>query len=70
MAGVDYAGAVDRAWKSGFELAAAGCVGASVDAIGNEATAIPTLSAWGLALTILLVGAAAIQTTRTRIRRR
>ncbi len=68
--GVDYSGDFHRAWKNGFDFAAAGCVGASIDAIGNEATAIPTLSAWGLALTILLIGAAAVTTSRTRSRRR
>jgi hypothetical protein len=70
VAGTDYSGDFHRAWKNGFDFAAAGCVGSSIDAIGPEATAIPTLSAWGLALTILLIGAAAVTTSRSPSRRR
>ncbi len=70
IAGTDYSGDFHRAWKNGFDFAAAGCVGASIDAIGNEATAIPTLSAWSLALTILLLGAVGFTTLRSRRARR
>ncbi len=70
VAGTDYSGDFHRAWKNGFDFAAGGCVGSSIDALGPEASAIPTLSAWGLALTILLIGAAAVTTSRSRSRRR
>jgi hypothetical protein len=70
VAGTDFSGDFHRAWKNGFDFAAGRCVGSSVDADGPEAAAIPTLSAWGLALTILLIGAAAVTTSRSRSRRR
>lgn len=68
VAGTDFSGDFHRAWKNGFDFAAGGCVGSSIDAIGPEASAIPTLSPWGLALTILLLGAAAVTTSRSRRR--
>ncbi|MEO6564528.1 MAG: hypothetical protein ABIO63_00690, partial [Casimicrobiaceae bacterium] len=65
-AGVDYSGDFHRAWRNAFDFGAANCVGASADAASPDATAIPTLSSWGLALTILLLGAGATLSLRRR----
>jgi exosortase sorting signal-containing protein len=51
--GVSFGGDFYRAWTNAFDFAAAGCVVGGVGA--NDATAIPTLSNWSLALTALLV---------------
>ena len=68
--GVDYSGDFHRAWKNAFDFGAANCIGASVDAASPDAMAIPTLSTWGLALTIALIGALAPLSLRRRARRR
>ncbi|MEP7329215.1 MAG: hypothetical protein ABI777_08375 [Betaproteobacteria bacterium] len=68
--GTDFTGDFHRAWKNAFDFASGGCIGASIDAVGPEAAAIPTLSSWGLLLTILLVGALSALTSRRRIRQR
>lgn len=66
VAGTDYSGDFHRAWRNAFDFGAANCVGASVDAVSPDAAAIPTLSSWGLALTILLLGAIATLSLRRR----
>lgn len=58
LAGTDYSGDFHRAWQNAFDFAAAKCVIPVAFAGGDPAT-VPTLSEWGLLLTILLVGAAA-----------
>jgi len=65
-AGVDYSGDFHRAWRNAFDFGAANCVGAAVDGASADAAAIPTLSSWGLALTILLLGAMATLSLRRR----
>lgn len=70
VAGTDFSGDFHRAWKNGFDFAAGGCVGSSIDALGPEASAIPTLSAWSLGLTMLLLGAVGFTTLRSRRARR
>ncbi len=56
--GTDFDGDFHRAWKNAFDFGAAGCVASAADSGGADPTAIPTLSQWALALTVLLVGAA------------
>jgi hypothetical protein len=46
-------------WRNAFDFAAAGCIANSSDASGPDPLAIPTLSQWGVVLTIFLVGAGA-----------
>ena len=55
--GTDFAGDFHRVWKNAFDFAAGGCKAWVNEAAGPDAVeTIPTLSQWGLALTILLVG--------------
>jgi len=57
--GSDYSGDFHRAWKNAFDFGAAKCSPPlALDPGGNPAN-VPTLSQWGLVLTILLVGAVA-----------
>ena len=57
--GTDYTGDFHRAWKNAFDFATGGCIATTGEATTPDPAAIPTLSQWGLLLTILLVGAAA-----------
>jgi len=66
IAGTDFSGDFHRAWRNAFDFGAAKCLGGSVDTAGPGAAAIPTLSSWGLALTIMLLGAIAALTLRRR----
>jgi IPTL-CTERM motif len=66
--GVDYSGDFHRAWRNAFDFAADGCVANSIDAVGPDPLAIPTLSPWGMALTVLLV--AVMLPLRRRLLRR
>jgi hypothetical protein len=66
--GTDYGGDFHRAWKNAFDFGANRCVSSSANSDPSDPFAIPTLSAWGLALTILLVGAAAAFPRRRRAR--
>lgn len=59
IASADYSGDFHRVWANAFDFAGRGCIGASVDAFGEEALAIPTQSDWGLLLTALLLAGAA-----------
>ena len=66
VAGMEFSGVFHRVWRNAFDFGAAGCIVSpgSPGALSNPA-AIPTLNAWALALTILLVaGAAAIRHRR------
>jgi hypothetical protein len=66
VAGTDFSGDFHRAWANVIDFAAAGCSPlAPLDPGGNPAN-VPTLSQWGLLLTILLVAAAAARTLRRR----
>ena len=58
LAGTDYSGDFHRAWRNAFDFAAAKCV-IPVAFAGGDPGTVPTLSEWGLLLTILLVGGAA-----------
>jgi hypothetical protein len=66
--GTDYSGDFHRAWKNAFDFGANRCVSSSANTDPSDPFAIPTLSAWGLALTILLMGAAAAFLRRRRAR--
>jgi IPTL-CTERM motif len=59
IVGTDYTGDFHRAWKNAFDFATGGCIATTGEATTPDPAAIPTLSQWGLLLTILLVGAAA-----------
>jgi hypothetical protein len=67
--GTDFSGDFHRAWRNAFDFAADACVTNSIDATGPDPLAIPTLSQWGIALTILLVGVGACFRRRLRLRR-
>ncbi len=69
LASGDFSGDFHRAWANAFDFASQRCVGASVDASGQEALAIPTLSNLGLLLTALLVAGVG-WTQRRRFTRR
>lgn len=68
VAGTDYGGDFHRAWQNAFDFAAAQCVVPVATSPGGDPAKVPTLSQWGLALTILLVGAAGLLTQRRRRR--
>ncbi|MFO1325499.1 MAG: hypothetical protein U1F15_15750 [Burkholderiales bacterium] len=61
----EFSGDFHKAWKNAFDFGAAKCVAA---AGSTEPAPIPTLSQWGLALTILLVAAGAFVPRRRRAR--
>lgn len=63
LSGSDYSGDFHRAWQNAFDFGAAKCVIPVAYAPGNPAH-VPTLSEWGLLLTILLVGGVAGSTLR------
>jgi len=65
VAGTDFSGDFYPAWKNAFDFGASRCVSASGD---SDPANIPTLSAWGLALTIVLIGAGAAFQRRRRVR--
>ena len=58
-AGTFYSGDFHRAWKNAFDFAGNACIATTGEATTSDPTTIPTLSQWGLLLTILLIGAAA-----------
>jgi hypothetical protein len=64
--GADFGGDFHRVWRNAFDFAAAACIANSADATGPDPFAIPTLSQWGIALTVLLVGAGAAFRRRLR----
>ena len=59
VSGIDYSGDFHRAWQNAFDFAAARCEVPVVFGAGGDPARVPTLSGWGLALTILLVGGVA-----------
>jgi len=65
--GADFDGDFHRVWRNAFDFAASACIANTADAHGPDPFAIPTLSQWAMALTILLVGAGAM--FRRRLRR-
>ena len=67
--GADFSGDFHRVWRNAFDFAASACIANSADAHGPDPFAIPTLSQWGLALTVLLVGAGAVFRRRLRSQR-
>jgi hypothetical protein len=58
VAGTDFSGDFHRAWQNAFNFAAAGCRPAYAFDPGGDAANVPTLSEWGLVLTVLLLGLA------------
>jgi hypothetical protein len=68
IAGTDFSGDFHRAWKNAFDFGANRCVASSGDSATSDPLTIPTLSTWGLALTIVLVGAGAAFQRRRRAR--
>ena len=66
--GADYSVDFHRAWLNAFDFAAARCVPAAAAGTPSDPAAIPTLSQWGLLLTILLVGAGTALRRRRRVR--
>lgn len=67
--GTDFGGDFHRVWRNAFDFAASACIVNSADAHGPDPFAIPTLSQWGIALTVLLVGAGAAFRRRLRPQR-
>jgi hypothetical protein len=68
VSGTDFGGDFHRAWQNAFDFGAAQCVVPVATSPGGDPAKVPTLSQWGLALTILLVGAAGLVTQRRRRR--
>jgi len=65
VAGMEFGGDFHRVWRNAFDFGAAGCVVSSGGAgVELNPTAIPTLNVWGLTLTILLIGVAAVARRR------
>ena len=63
--GTDFSGDFHRVWSNAFDFAAGRCPAWVNAAAGPDAAnTIPTLSQWSLALTILLVGIAALSRRR------
>lgn len=61
VAGMEFSGDFHRVWRNAFDFGAAGCIVSSGSAgVGLNPAAVPTLNAWGLALTILLIAGAAV----------
>ena len=61
VAGTDFGGEFYRVWRNAFEFGAGGCIVAAGSAgVAGTPNAVPTLNAWGLALTILLIAGAAV----------
>jgi hypothetical protein len=69
-AGTDFSGDFYRAWRNVFDFAASGCTPPLQAAPGGEPANVPTLSHWGLLLTILLVGALAAASLRRSVARK
>lgn len=65
-AGIDYGGDFDRAWKNAFDFGATGCLPPQGEDPGGLPANVPTLSEWGLVLTLLLVGGAGAFALRRR----
>lgn len=68
VVGTDYSGDFHRVWQNAFDFGANKCVSTTRDSDPPGAEAIPTLSQWGLVLTILLVGAVGALQRRRRAR--
>jgi hypothetical protein len=68
VAGNDFGGDFHRAWQNAFDFGVAQCVVPVATSPGGDPAKVPTLSQWGLALTILLVGAAGLVSQRRRRR--
>ena len=68
-AGTDYSGDFHLAWKNVFDFGAKKCAPALGLDPGGDPANVPTLSQWGLALTILLLGALAARSLSPRRRR-
>jgi len=68
IVGTDYAGDFHRAWKNAFDFANNNCIATTGEAATSDPATIPTLSQWGLLLTILLVGAASVLQRRRIVR--
>jgi hypothetical protein len=66
--GTDFTGDFYRAWKNAFDYGAAHCLPALGFDPGGTPANVPTLSQWGLALTILLLGVVAALALRRRAR--
>jgi hypothetical protein len=66
LKGSDFSGDFHRAWKNVFDFAAARCTPLLPLDPGGDPANVPTLSQWGLLLTILLVGALACASLRRR----
>ncbi|MFO1414664.1 MAG: hypothetical protein U1F10_12320 [Burkholderiales bacterium] len=59
VAGTDFSGDFHRAWQNAFDFGASNCVPSLAFSGGGDPATVPTLSEWGLVLTILLVGGVA-----------
>jgi len=60
IAGLEFGGDFYRVWKNAFDFGAAGCiVPVGSPGAGLNPVSIPTLDAWALALTVLLIAGAA-----------
>jgi hypothetical protein len=58
MAGTDFSGDFHRAWQNAFNFADARCTPPYAFDPGGDAANVPTLSEWGLILTVLMLGVA------------
>ena len=66
VSGTDFSGDFHRAWSNVFDFGAAKCTPLLALDPGGTVANVPTLSQWGLLLTILLVGAVGAGTLRRR----
>ncbi|HTQ01466.1 MAG TPA: IPTL-CTERM sorting domain-containing protein [Casimicrobiaceae bacterium] len=69
VAGTDFTGDFYVAWKNAFDFGAAKCTPTFGLDPGGPPANVPTLSQWGLALTVLLLAALAALALRRRARR-
>jgi len=67
-AGTDFSGDFHRAWQNAFDFGVNRCMPLTGEVTPGDPVAIPTLSQWGLALTIILIAAGAHFRRRRRAR--
>ncbi len=70
VAGTDFGGDFHRAWKNAFDFGAKRCTPPYVADAGGDPANVPTLSQWGVVLTVLLLALLGARSFIPRSRRR